>query len=201
MFPLIHFEWTVFPANTTTSLCASWINYGKYYRFVIFVIQKLWIHYLLRKSNMNAFSFWRIYYLWRVFLTNSSTFSRIHFEFTINFAKSLWIHYLRCEIILNSLSCMRIYRLFCKFIIFYTNSRWIIFFVNSESIYYLLREDTLNSLSISQIYYEFTIFFANWLCIDYTLHWITMNWLSFSTKTLLIRYLCRVSIIFYANSP
>ena len=92
-----------------------------------------------------------------------------------------------------------------------------IYFANLLPIDYLFHAFTLNSLSVSRINFELTIFCTNSLWIhyqfrkftmnslsfssfDYILHWFTMNWLSFPAKTLLIRNLCREFIIFYANS-
>ena len=76
---------------------------------------------------------------------------------------------------------------------FSENSLWI----HYSLFQYLFREATLNHFQFR----KFTIFFANWLCINYILHWITMNQLTFFGKTLSICYLCRVFVIFHPNSP
>ena len=92
--------------------------------------------------------------------------TRNNYEFIIFVVKSFWIHFYEGEFIAffaNSLSFTRIHD-------------GLSFFVNSESIYYLLCEDTLNSLSISKIYFEFTINFANLLWIHYLFRQLTMYW-------------------------
>jgi len=84
---------------------------------------------------------------------------RINYGFIIFFAKSLWIHYLGCEIILNSLLRMQIHR----------------FFANSPSFTFFH-------------YYDFTIFFANRLCIYFHFRWITI----FVANRLWIYYLYEI---------
>ena len=73
----------------------DWLSISRrHYRSVIFVIKKLWIHYLLRESTTI-----------RVFLISHANslriHQRIHFEFTINFAISLWIYHLSGEFTMN----------------------------------------------------------------------------------------------------
>ena len=165
-----HYESTIFfRENTIHPLSLSRIrnlppkftmNPREEYKFTIFFAKSLWIHYL----------------------------PRINLGFMIFFAKSLWIHYLCCEIILNSLLRMQIHRFFCEFTIFYIFSLlsslsssptdYVSTFISVESLslsridyeftiftrfHHRFPECTLNSLSISRFFYEFTICFTKWL--------------------------------------
>ena len=99
-----------------------------------------WIHYLFREFLMNSLSASRLYY---EFTLNSLLFSRFHYAFIILFAKSLWIHYLFRAINMNSLSASRIHYLFREFSM---NSQWNHYTIN------------MNLLSISQFLFGFHIF-------------------------------------------
>ena len=104
-----------------------------YYRFTIGFVNRLSMHYLLRKLR------W-INYLFRKFTLNFLFALRIHFEFTIDFANSLSIHYLLREFTMNSLSTSWIHFQFT------------IYFANSLLIPYLLRDITFNWKSLWQIH-------------------------------------------------
>ena len=113
-------------------------------------MNRIRIHYLLFAN-----------YLFREIISQSTSFSRIQFKFTLNtlsvsrnhfifimfFANSVQIHYLFHEIILN---------------------------------FYLLREFNSNALFILRIRIDSTIFFANPLQIHNLLYEFTLNSLSFS---------------------
>ena len=141
---------------------------------------------------MNSLSVTRIYYLFRDFTSNSSSFWQIHYEYTIDFANSLWIHYLIPEINIKLLSSSRFlfeFILFFEFSICFANSPWIhdpfqttmILIWNhyeitmkSLCIHYLLHVFTKNSSSFSRMHYLFREFFmislsASWFFFEFTI--------------------------------
>jgi len=138
-----------------SSLSASRIVY----EFNICLAISIWIHYLFRKFTLNRpFCGTTMNSLWNqyeniIFFETSLGIYDLFREFTICFPNLQCIHYLFCDYSLNS-SFSRIHCLFRKF--------------------------TLNPLSLSWYYYEFTIYFAISLWIHNLLRDFTMNSLSFS---------------------
>ena len=117
-----------------------------------FFAKSIWMHFLFREFTLNPFCFARS--LWINYLLRVSLW--IHYlsrELTICFGNSPWIHLLFLQ---NHY----------KF-----EWRWIC---------YPFHCNTVNSLFISRIFYEFTICFANLLWINYPFREITVNSLSFS---------------------
>ena len=113
------------------------------------LVNKLWIHYLLREFTMNLLDV-----------------SRIYSEFTINFKISL---------VMNSLSVLRIYY---EFTVYPESSKnwwcfaaflWIQLMFREYSLWnnYIYRESTINSLYSSRTHYGFTVHIANLVKIHY----------------------------------
>ena len=126
-----------------------------HYEFIIF----------FREFTLNSWrfrEFTRNLLFFREFTGNSLSISRICYFFAKIlwiyhlYANSLWIHHLFRELTLNPL--------FCE----YT--------MNILSI----RKYAVDSISISRLYFEFTICFANILWIHYLFREVTMNLLYFS---------------------
>ena len=147
-------ESTFFRKITMNSLSASWF----FFQFTICFLNSPWIHFLFCGTTMN--SLWNHYETTR----NSSSFSRIHYlfrefpmnsQFATRFLLGLTIFFA------NSLSVTLIYH---RSTIFYSQRLWIRY------------EITIKSL-VEQ--YEFTIFFAISLWIDYLSCEIILNPLSF----------------------
>ena len=112
-------------------------------------------------------------------------------------ANQLWYYSLLRVFTINTSS-------FSRFIICIAYSLWIHYLfpkIHSEFIIHYFNIFFVKILWIHFQFRKFTIFFANWLCINYILHWITMNQLSFFGKTLSISYLCRVFVNFHPNLP
>ena len=114
-------------------LSASWFLH----EFIICFAISFWIYFFFLEITLNSLFFAKslwIHYL----LRDESIFSSIHFELTICFVILLGIHYLFRE-------------LTTKFTICFANFLWV---------HYLFRDFSLNSLSVSRIHLEYTIFFA-----------------------------------------
>ena len=127
------------------------------------------IHHLFGEFTMNLFGVSRIDYRFTIFIANlvrihlmfpeftmnSVRISRIYYDFTIYHADSLWIHYFFRES-----SCFRsLYHGFSK--------NWLGFREFTKHSFPISRirclfcENTMNSLSVSQIHYKFSVFFVN----------------------------------------
>ena len=124
---------------------------------------------------------------------NQRSISRIHFEYTISFVNFRWIHYLFREFTLTSLFTSRMYlnplflsRIHYKFAFLF---KFTIYFADWIRIGFF-GEETMNSLLVSRIIYELSLFFCEFTInsIFFTNpHWInyhsrklTMNILSIS---------------------
>ena len=94
------------------------------------------------------------------FTLNSLYFSRIHFKSTIFFAIFLWIQL--------------IYRGFTNY---KATSLWI-YIVNSERIHVVFRGVSLNSLYLSRIHFQSTIFFMISLWVHLMYRDFSINWIS-----------------------
>ena len=97
----------------------------------------------------NSLSFSWIDFEFPIFWANSLSFSWIHYEFTIFLVNSLWMHCLFRKISLNLFSSLRI--LYGSIIVFRELT------INST----FFHEFNINSFSLPQIQYIFTIFLAN----------------------------------------
>ena len=139
------------------------------------------INYKLTICVVISISFSRIYYGSAIFFANSLSFSQIYFDFsifvriynkvTIFFAILLLIHSLLRETI-----CL-------------TNSLWI---------HLVFREVTMNSLSVSQWHYEFTILLTTQVWFDFLFQWFTINYAYILWLHFLFREFPLVSL-FFAN--
>ena len=125
-------------------------------------MNSLWNHYLPRDFSWNSLFFLRIHYRFRECTLNPLSFLRNYFELTILFTKSVWKHPL------HDFTVPRI------------NLISTISFVISLWSHYIFREFTLNTLSVSRNYYEFTICSANLLWIHYPFRDISFKSLSVS---------------------
>ena len=144
---------------------------------------------------------------------NSQCFSRIHNEFTLFFANSLWIYYWFREFTtksrLPSFSWIHYNFLPLSRIQYESaNSLWIIYCANSEliqfsQINYLFGEFTINSLSISRTYNEFTIFSAITLWVQWVFRefLIFREFTSFLGKLLWIYLVICDSLWIFEKSP
>jgi len=115
-----------------------------------------------------------INFLFREFIMDSLSFSRIHYQFTIYLANSLLINYFFRELTLNSLSPeftmdpFSFERIHYRFTIYLANLLWIHYLLREftrDSLFF--RAFTLNPSSSLRIHYKITISFANSLGIHY----------------------------------
>ena len=112
----------------------------------------------------NSLSFSWIDFEFPMFWANWLSFSWIHYEFTIFLVNSLWMHCLFRKISLNLFSSLRI--LYGSIIVFRELT------INST----FFHEFNINSFSLPQIQYIFTIFLANslsfsWMNCKFTYFW------------------------------
>ena len=101
----------------------------------------------------------------------------MHSQFTIYFANEHWIYSLLRGFTINSLYFSHIH-------------------FESIRIFYLLRECALNSPSISRLYIEFTLFFANSLSIHYISRRFTLN----SLRIFYLLRECTLQSLFVSNN-
>ena len=120
-----------------------------YYEFNIFSADLLWIKYHFREFNLNSLSIreytlnlLRIYYFYGGFTTNSTSFSRINYEFTFYFPNKQWIYFLFLE---NAMYFLPVSRIYSEYTWYFANSLWL---------YHLYRECTISPW----------IYFENNLC-------------------------------------
>ena len=190
---------------TLSSLLISRIKYSLSFsqnqnEFTFCYAKSVWIHYLCPELTMNGLFFSPIAMYPVPFSWNNDKFT-IFFAKTLStiifVANQLWYYSLLRVFTINTSS-------FSRFIICIAYSLWIHYLfpkIHSEFIIHYFNIFFVKILWIHFQFRKFTIFLANWLCINYILHWITMNQLSFFGKTLSIRYLCRVFVIFHPNLP
>ena len=144
-FSRIYFEFTIECANSLWNSLVFWL----------YTLNSLLNHLILHEFAMNLLVVWR-------FTMNLPSFSRINYEYTLFFANSSCFDSLSIadsvripsvlrESTLNSFSVSRIRWLFRE-----NNMNWLSVF---RWIHCLFRESTMYLLSISRIYYEFTIYF------------------------------------------
>ena len=138
------------------SVCVS----HTYFEFTIHWANSLWILYEFTWCFINSL---RIYYLFLEFTMNLIYFSRIYYEFTLFFANSSCFHSLS---IADSVRILLVLREFTMNSFSVSRIRWL-FRENTMNeisviqwIHCLFRESTMYLLSISQIDYELTIYFA-----------------------------------------
>ena len=190
---------------TLSSLLISRIKYSLSFsrnqnEFTFCYAKSVWIQYLCPELTINGLFFSPIAMYPVPFSWNND-------KFTIFFAKTpstitfvenqLWYYSLLRVFTINTSS-------FSRFIICIAYSLWIHYLfpkIHSEFIIHYFNIFFVKILWIHFQFRKFTIFLANWLCINYILHWITMNQLSFFGKTLSISNLCRVFVIFHPNLP
>ena len=137
----------------------------------IYFANILWIHYFFRDLIMNLLSFWEINYKF-------TFFSRIYYLFTIFIADSSRNHLVFRELTMNSLSISGIF-LWIHYL-FRGSTRNLLYV---SRIHYLFREYFMNPLSISRIHHESTIVFANSLSIwriHYELTWCFASYYKFT---------------------
>ena len=131
-------------------------------------VNTLWIHY-------ESFTFERDHYL--LFTTNSLSYSRIKYQFTV-FAKTLWIPYLLREFTMNLL---RVSRFTMNSLSFSQNNyKLTICFAILIRIHLMFPAFTMNSVGVSRIYFQFNIYFANSLWIRFVFRESTLDLLSIS---------------------
>ena len=136
-----------------------------HYDFIFFFANLLWIHFLFHEFIMKSLYCSRNYYA--------------KLLFTFKFAKALWLNLIFDDFTMNSLSFSRIYY---EFIFLFLKSLFFHFLFGYESLVFLLSYNsfafcfgihyefpillwihlifsdfTINSLSLSQMYYKFTI--------------------------------------------
>ena len=116
----------------------------------------------------------RFYLIFRKYTINSVSIEQVHYEFTIEsriyyrIANSLWISSQFCEYIKNSLYFSRIHYLYRENIMnLIRDNEFTVCFAIWLWIYVI-------SLSLSRIYFDFTIFFANLLFSCYLLREFTI---------------------------
>ena len=135
--------------------------------FTICFANSAWFHYPYRGITMNLLSFSRhhfslwIHHLFRDITMNSLYISRIHFEYTSFSANLLWIDFFsrnQYEINTNSLSVSRFH---LESIFLPNHYGLIICYAILLWIQYPFREITVNTLSISRIFFLYTICFAD----------------------------------------
>ena len=121
-------------------------SYFRYcYEFTIKLLIQLWIHYLFHPSTVSFLCFCKFT---MNLIMNSLSIFRFDYEFIIYFAIWLWIHF-----------CLRMfYRFFFRS---WNNYELTIYFAIPLWINCLFNEIIMNSLSFSQIHFEFTMFLAN----------------------------------------
>ena len=139
-----------------------------------------------------------ILYPFRECTINSKSITHMHREFTIRFLESLWIHYLFREFTmklyrefgLNQFSLSLPFNPLSPSAIYYENT---IYLAILRWTHYNFRWFTINSLSVSRMKYEFTIFSR----IDLKSNIVFVNSLSFSS----IHYLFREFTIYFTKFP
>ena len=180
--PKIHLESTIHFAI----LLRIYLSYSRnQYEDTIVFAKSIWIHYLLRSFTMNSLTVSRIDLestSFRQITMNSLSSSRFHFTHTIRFANCQRIHFLFRDLTLNSLSYPRnhyvnTFSLWFNYLLLdlSLNSLSVpriqlksTFFVILLWIHQIFRLFTLNTLSISLISNEITIFFEIILWIQFS---------------------------------
>ena len=154
----------------------------------------------LFNTRIHFFCFANSIYIKNVFREiglNKQSISRIHFEYAISFVYFRWIHYLFREFTLTSLFTSRMYLnpLFLSWIHykFAFLFKFTIYFADWIRIGFF-GEETMNSLLVSRIIYELSLFFCEFTINSIFFHESTLNQLSFSQ----INYEYTVN---FANSP
>ena len=139
----------------------------------------------LFNTRIHLFCFANSIYIKNVFREiglNQRSISRIHFEYTISFVNFRWIHYLFRKFTLTSLFTSRMYLnpLFLSWI------HYKFAFLFKFSIYFadwirigFFGEETMNSLLVSRIIYELSLFFCEFTINSIFFHESTLNQLSF----------------------
>ena len=134
------------------------------YKFTVFIKNLVRIHfkfpkftmnYLFRESTMNPLFFFAnlLFIYFREFNMNSQSLSRIHQELTWCFRNSLPIS-----------------RSYFEFTFYF---RILLWFANILWIYLMFREHTMNSLDVSRIHYQFTVFIVNLVRIPVMFRWFS----------------------------
>ena len=145
--------------------------YINFFESTIFNANSVWIHYPIPEFPINPLSVSRIHFLFRGFNLNL-LFLRENYKFTICFTNNLWIIYIICKFTMNP---------------------------DESTIFY--RKFNMNTLSISQIHYEYNICFANhFLFWKFTINTKTVAQIHyFSAIPVGIHHLFREFTIRFAN--